>query len=256
MFPFAGNSVGAEAGSQHHAGLSGAADTSSGAETVVIGRNGHTPTVFVVGPATGATTGSVPLPGPPLVGVAADPRQAHLALVASENALYSVDVQTLAAHVLYHLPKGTKSTFSSLAIAPSGSIAYIGGGNSTSGQAINAIFGVKVAGPPGPVDEWVAPPGDAPFKGEVTDLALTPNGHELFATNNFSRSPTAPPTTKTTATTQTTVVTQTTPTTVATTPSTVSTTQTTVPTTQTTVPTTATTAPTTTQTQTSSSGPF
>jgi hypothetical protein len=254
-FPFAGDNLGAETGAQHRAGLNGAADTSTGTQTVVIGRNGHTPTVFVVGPATGATSGSIPLPGLPLVGVAADPHEADVAFVASENALYALDVKTLAAHVVYHLPKGTKSIFSSVAVAPSGSIAYLGGANSSSGHAINAIFAIKVAGAPAPVEEWVAPAGVARFSGEVTDLALTPNGHELFATNNFSTSPAAPPTTKTTATTQTTVVTQTTPTTVATTPTTAPTTQTTVPTTQTTLPTTATTAPTTTtQPQSSSSG--
>ena len=81
--------------------------------------------------------------------------------MASENALYSVDVKTLAAHVVYHLPKGTKSTFSSVAVAPNGSIAYLGGANSSSGHAINAIFAVKVAGAPAAVEEWVAPAGEA-----------------------------------------------------------------------------------------------
>ncbi len=70
--------------------------------------------VFVLDPATGAKVGSIALPGLPLVGVAADPRDPNLVFVASENALYSADVQTLHAHNVYNLPSTAKATFGTL----------------------------------------------------------------------------------------------------------------------------------------------
>ena len=175
------------------------ADTSDGARTVTIGRNSHTPMVFVLDPATGAKVGSIALPGLPLVGVAADPRDPNLVFVASENALYSADVQTLHTHNVYTLPSTAKATFGTLAISPNGARAYLGGANSSSGSPVNAIFAIKLTGTPA-TSEWVAPTNNRYFAGEVTDLALTPNGKDLYATNNSSLSSTvAPPTTTTTA---------------------------------------------------------
>jgi mucin-6/19 len=119
--------------------------------------------------------------------------------VASDDALYSADVQTLHPHKVYTLPSTAKAAFGTLAISPNGARAYLGGENSSSGSPVNAIFEVKLTGTPA-TSEWVAPTDNRYFTGEVTDLALTPNGKQLYATNNSSLSSTVPPTTTTTTT--------------------------------------------------------
>ena len=200
LFSFGNDALSNETASQPGAGLKGVADTADGAHTVVIGRHSHTPMAFVVDPATGTKVGSIAFPGQPLVGVAADPGHPDLVLVASENALYSANVLTLNTHSIFALPKSSKDTFRSLAIAPNGARAYLGGANSSTGSPVNAILAVKLAGAP-TTSEWVAPAKDRVFAGDVTDLALTPNGKELFATNSSSLSSTVPPTTTTTHTT-------------------------------------------------------
>ncbi len=197
LFSFGNDTPGNQTASQPGQGLKGVADTSDGTHTVIIGRHSHTPMAFVVDPATGAKVGSIAFPGQPLVGVAADPRHPDLVFVASENALYSVNVLTLNTHSVFALPKSTKDTFTSLAIAPNGARAYLGGANSNTGSPVNAIVTVKLEGTP-TTSQWVAPATDRYFAGDVTDLALTPDGKELFATNSSSLSSTVAPTTTTT----------------------------------------------------------
>jgi PKD domain len=198
VFSFSGNSLGAGTPSQPGPGLKAVVDTSDGARTVTIGRTSHTPRAFVLDPASGTKVGSIAFPGLPLVGVAADPRDPNLVFVASENALYSADVQTLLSHNVYTLPSTAKATFATLAISPNGARAYLGGENSSSGSPVNAIFTVKLTGAP-TTSEWVAPTNNRYFTGAVTDLALTPNGKELYATNSSSLSSTVAPTTTTSA---------------------------------------------------------
>jgi hypothetical protein len=181
--------------------VSAVADTSDGAETVGVGVAQSTPSVFVMNPAAGATVGTVGFPaGDNLVGVAADPLDPGEVFVADGDTLFSVDTHALSEQQIYTLPPSDDGSFASLAVAPDGTKAYLGGALSNTGTPVNTVFVVTLpplhppSGWTATMTDWEAPAGDARFDGEVSDLTITPNGQQLFAVNNSSvPSSTTPP---------------------------------------------------------------
>lgn len=108
------------------------ADTVDGTLTVALGT--ETSTATVMNAETGVQVGSISFPQAPVV-VAADPDPANPDLVyaASNSSLYVAnlaDLPSVTAETVYSLPLGgplAGDTFNSMAVAPGGSIIYLGG---------------------------------------------------------------------------------------------------------------------------------
>ncbi len=207
--PFASDSLTA-GGTALTGTASAVADTVNGALTIALGT--VTSTATVMDAETGLSLGSISFPQAP-VSVAADPDPANPDLVyaASNNSLYVAnlaDLPSVTAETVYTLPTVgplAGDTFNSLAVAPGGSMIYLGGaqlacvpgyGGCTQ-QYVNAVFAISPSsGGPCPTPqaltscEWVAPflsagvTTGADYYGHISGVAVTPNGQDLFATND------------------------------------------------------------------------
>ena len=166
---------------------------------------------------TGAPVGSISLPESPVAIAAPGPGQSRPGihcvkrrslLSRSQHAAFSAAGTARPVYPPGNQPPVSGESFKSIAVAPDGSMVYLGGaqqecivitseGPCSSTPTVNAIFAISTnsIGPCQTPDvqgcTWVAPYtpiaesiDDTDFYGSISGLALTPNGQDLFAVND------------------------------------------------------------------------